>query len=52
MEAKPARSTGLIRAGRIDESAQPGRGGRNGHKYSQTVNTKRDGACLGLQGPG
>lgn len=27
-------------------------GGRNGHKYSQTVNTKRDQPCLGLQGPG
>lgn len=36
----------------MDESSQPRRGGRNGHKYSQTVNTKRDGACLGLQGPG
>ena len=36
----------------MDESSQPCRGGRNGHKHSQTVNTKRDGPCLGLQGPG
>ena len=36
----------------MDESSQSCRGGRNGHKYSQTVNTKGDGPCLGLQGPG
>lgn len=48
-DAKQRQRLGLV-TGRRDWSSLPHQGRTNGHKYLQTVNTKRGKACLDLQG--
>lgn len=48
-DAEQRQRLGLM-TGKRDWSSLPHQGSTNGHKYLQTVNTKRDKACLDLQG--